>query len=87
MGDVIEVNFTDIKEDSGYIMDGESVRGVYKGDVIAVKKDDDTCMLGFRSIGGVVDPIELTIEELNEFCLMWLLIFNPSVIKEDDQDE
>lgn len=92
MGEVIKVNFTDIKEDSGYIINGRAVDGVYKADVVAVRKNDSDsdCVIGYRSIDGVINPIELSIAELNEFCLMWLLIFDPEAISEDyggNQDE
>jgi len=86
MGDVIEVNFTDIKEDEGYIINGRAVDGVYKADIVAVRKSDSDsdCVIGLRGDSQVINPINTTIDKLNEFCLMWLLIFNPSVIKEED---
>lgn len=84
MSNVIQVNFTDTKENSGYIMNGHAVDGVYKSDIIAVRDQDsdDGCMLGLRGDSQVINPVELTIDELNEFCLMWLCIFNPEVIKD-----
>ena len=88
MGDVIEVNFTDIKEDEGYIINGRAVDGVYKGDIVAVRKNDSDsdCVIGLRSIDGVINPIELSIKDLNRFCFMWLAIFDESVLVKEEED-
>jgi len=86
VSNVIEVNFTDIKEDSGYIINGYAVDGVYKGDIVAVRKDDSNCVLGFRGDGQVINPIESSIADLNRFCFMWLCIFDESVIVKEDED-
>ena len=84
MGEVIDVNFTDIKEDSGYILNDRAIDGVYKSNVVAVRTDlDNGCVIGLKGDNQVFNPVELSIDDLNEFCVMWLCIFNPSVIKED----
>ncbi len=88
MSNVIKVNFTDVKEDSGYIINGRAVDGVYKGDIVAVRGENDSnCLLGLRGDAAVINPIEVPINDLNEFCLMWLLIFDPEVIKEDQSND
>ena len=87
MSNVIEVNFTAIIEDSGYVINGQEVDGVYKGNIVAVRKSDSDsdCVIGLRGDSQVFNPIDTSIDDLNEFCLMWLLIFNPDVIKEEGE--
>jgi len=46
--------------------------------------DHDNVYLGTKADDGIDDALLTTVKELNEFCLMWLLIFNPEVIKDDE---
>jgi len=85
MGEVIKVNFTDIKEDSGYIMDEGKIEGVYKGDLVA-HNNKGNCYIGCRGDSEIYNPIQMSVKELNEFCIMWLAIFDPEVLNMDDCD-
>ncbi len=84
MGKVIKVNFTDVKETSGYIIDEEKVEGIYQGDLVA-HYDGKICRIGERDESGILNPIELSAKEMNEFCIMWLCIFNPEALKYDKE--
>ena len=85
MGEVIKVNFTDTKDHSGYIMDGSKIEGVYQADLVA-HKNEDNCYIGYRGDSTIYNPVQISTEDLNQFCIMWLCIFNPDVIKEDESD-
>lgn len=69
---------------SGYITtDTESgcvIDGVYM-DELAAFKQDDTVYIGEKSKFGVDNAVMLSVKEMNQFCLMWLAIFDPEVIK------
>ena len=43
----------------------------------------DNVYLGTKGEDGVDDALLTNKKDLNEFCLMWLLMFNPDVIKEE----
>ena len=78
---IIKVDF---KNDmSGYVIEGESIEGVYNSDLCAVLLNDDKykCVIGRKGDDHISDGILMTTKEMNDFCLMWLCIFNPSVIK------
>lgn len=81
MNNVIHVDFGN-DENCGYIMDGGRINGVYSGLITAVR-DDDVVYIGTKVDGGIDNVTKATMDEINEFCLMWLLIFNQSVIAED----
>ena len=81
MDNVIHVNFTG-DDDCGYLISNEGkVDGVYCGGLGGVN-DGETVYIGTKNDDGIAYPTEMTIDEINEFCLMWLLIFNPDVIVE-----
>lgn len=84
MGEVIKVDFSD-KSNCGYILDGNKVDGIYHGELAAIN-DGGVCHIGKGCSGEILNPIEMYTEELNEFCIMWLAIFKPEVIKIDEQD-
>lgn len=85
MGNVIKVNFKDKDDESkGYVLDDvkgrkAKVTGVYVKN-IAAKVDNVNVYLGTKADDGIDDALLTNIEDMNEFCLMWLLIFNESVI-------
>jgi len=88
MGEVIKLNFKKSTDKSGYLMDGSKIDGIYQGNLAACvdrSRREAVCHIG--NCGGeemyMHNPVELSIKELNEFCIMWLLIFDPDVIKVD----
>ena len=85
MTNVIKANFGTDKENSGYLMDDRdnSVDGIYRGSIAAMKLEDGNVVIGTKSDDGIEQATFASMDEMNEFCLMWLLIFNQSVIKND----
>jgi len=88
MGSVIKYNFGNDDSNSGYLVedlkgDTKAITGVYCGGVSAMKLNDDEVVVGAKTIDGIDNPTLTTTKEMNEFCLMWLLIFDQDVIKED----
>ncbi|MBL4664304.1 MAG: hypothetical protein JKY22_12305 [Flavobacteriaceae bacterium] len=84
MGELIKVDFSR-SDDSGYVMDGSNVDGVYVKNLCAVKGDVDVIMIGEKVDDGVDNCVQLSIEDMNTFCIMWLAINNPDVIKYDEE--
>jgi len=87
MNNVIQANFGS-DNNSGYITedikgsDKKDIKGVYNGGLIAVI-DGGELYVGGDSDRVVSSPVKMSIKDMNQFCLMWLLIFDQSVIKED----
>lgn len=85
MGEVIEVDFTD--DNTGYIFDdSNNVTGIYCGDT-AAGLDQGIVYMGTEqkredNLAEVECSVTMTLEEMNQFCLMWLLIFDPDVFKQ-----
>ena len=79
MNNVIELKPKD--DGTGYILNDRKVEGVYVNN-IAAKVDYDNVYLGTKAEDGIDDALLTNKKDLNEFCLMWLLMFNPDVIKE-----
>jgi hypothetical protein len=67
---------------TGYLLTGKKIDGVYVNNITAMV-DYDNVYLGTKGEDGIDDALLTNKKDLNEFCLMWLLIFNPNVIKED----
>jgi len=87
MNNVIYANFAQ-EEDSGYTMDDldngqKRVTGVYVGDIAAIK-DGNEVYLGEKVEQGISYPVVTDIDKMNQFCIMWLCIFQPEVIVEDE---
>jgi hypothetical protein len=83
---VIGVDFGKFKD--GYIKDLETdqIVGVTVKDLVAeTLTDDKTVNVGFKQGDTILAPSNLSIEEMNRFCIMWLGIFNPDVIKCDEE--
>lgn len=81
MSNVIYGDFISCKD--GYIMNGSEVEGVYVGDLAATSIDKDLCVIGFKDGDDKISGYEVSIEDINQFCLMWLCIFNEAVIAKD----
>jgi len=89
MGEVIKFNATKDEDNRGYILDHDNpkakITGVYVENILAMV-DHGNVYLGTKADGGVDDALLTNMKDMNEFCLMWLLIFNESVIvNESDQ--
>ena len=69
-------------DNSGYIIYGRDIKGVYYENLCAMK-DYNNVYLGIKADDGVDNAILTNIDDMNEFCLMWLLIFNSEVIVEE----
>lgn len=84
MGQV--VNFPEPDEDDrGYLMaDENKVNGIYAENVCAMI-DNGNVYLGTKGVDQIDDALLTTEKNLNDFCLMWLAIFNPDVLKEDEE--
>lgn len=64
-----------------YKYDGDAnLVGVYTASLKAEQcKDGDSATLTLPNVGG---EQKTTVEDINEFCLLWLCIFDPDVISE-----
>ncbi len=80
MSNIIELKPKD--DGTGYILNGRTVEGIYVNNISA-KVDYGNVYLGTKGEDGIDDSLLTSKEDLNQFCLMWLLMFNPDVIKED----
>ena len=83
MGKVIQGNFLP-EENCGYLLNGEKITGVYMGNLSA----ENEVFLGGEMVSVLNKETGdkmcvLDTEEINRFCLMWLCIFDPDVIKEE----
>jgi hypothetical protein len=85
MSNVIKYNFGPENERSGYVIDEDKkcVDGVYCGGISAMKLGDGSVVIGTKTDDGIEQATLTSMKDMNEFCLMWLLIFDESVIKED----
>ena len=83
MGEVVELIQPD--DGRGYVMDNDTneISGVYTNNIAAMIQHGNT-YLGSKGEEGVDDALLTTKEALNTFCIMWLAIFNPDVLKEDE---
>lgn len=87
MGKILKVDFNNYDDsNSGYILskDGKNsvVTGIYSSKLAACVDGND-CYVGTRDENEIVDSTFLSKDDMNKFCLMWLLIFNPDVIKDE----
>lgn len=83
MSNVIEVDFINCKD--GYILNGKKIEGVYVGKLAASILDNGNCAIGFKENTGITGQA-ISLEDLNRFCLMWLCIFDESVIAKEEED-
>jgi hypothetical protein len=78
---VINVDFKN-ESDEGYLLQGERVNGIHVKSLTAVSQSGYIA-IGGKGDGEITHPQILSMDEMNRFCVMWLCIFNPEVIKED----
>ena len=86
MTNVIDVNFGESEDKSGYSMneDTKEITGVYCGDITAFQLEDGSVAIGTKTSDGVAQATLTSMDDINQFCLMWLLIFNESVFNEGE---
>lgn len=84
MGEVVE--FLQEEDGSGYLTSDncKTITGVYVNNIAAMV-DNGNVYLGTKADDGIDDALLTNFEDMNQFCLMWLLINDPDVIKEEDQ--
>lgn len=87
MGNVIHANFGE-DDGSGYLITGKlnnkKVTGIYVNSIAAMVEYDNV-YIGTKSGDDIENATLTTMEDINQFCLMWLLTFKPSVIIEDKE--
>ena len=91
MSNVIKHDFTKDDDTHGYITNNTDennikIEGVYVENISAMV-DNGNVYLGTKGDNQIDDALLTNMKDMNEFCLMWLCIFNPSVIVEDDSQE
>ncbi len=84
MSNVIELKPKD--DGTGYILTDRKVDGIYVNNIMALVNHGNV-YLGTKGEDGVDDALLTNKKDLNEFCLMWLLMFDPDVIKEENYNE
>ena len=81
MGNVVEIKPEE--DNRGYLLSGDKkVTGVYV-ESLAAMVDYDNVYIGTKGVDGIDDALLTTKDDLNDFCVMWLAIFNPEVLKYD----
>ena len=84
MDNVIQVDFS--SDDEGYILEDGEVKGVYQEILGAYVYEKNSVAIGRRTSDGIDNAQIMSLDEMNRFCLMWLSIFDESVIaKEPEQ--
>ena len=88
MGEVINHDFLNTDENIGYITNDQDpknikIEGVYVDGLSAMVKNKEV-FIGAKGIDKILNPTSLSLQEMNRFCVMWLCIFDPDVIKEDE---
>lgn len=48
---------------------------------VAALLDDKTLYFGTKNEHGLDDAYETTMHDMNEFCILWLQLFEPNLIK------
>lgn len=80
MSNVIEFPSTDDKR--GYVMEGDKIIGVYTR-FISAMDCGDFAYIGKKTGDGIDPAITVDVEEINDFCVMWLAIFAPEVLTKE----
>jgi len=83
MGEVVE--FIQELDGSGYLTEDncKKITGVYVNNVAAMV-DNGNVYLGTKADDGIDDALLTNLEDMDRFCIMWLGINNPDVLKEDE---
>jgi hypothetical protein len=83
MGEVVE--FLQEEDGSGYLTEDncKKITGVYVNNVAAMV-DNGNVYLGTKADDGIDDALLTNLEDMDRFCIMWLGINSPDVLKEDE---
>ena len=83
MGEVVE--FIQELDGSGYLIEDncKKITGVYVNNVAAMV-DNGNVYLGTKADDGIDGALLTNLEDMDRFCIMWLGINNPDVLKEDE---
>jgi hypothetical protein len=81
------INFEDYQNsDSGCITtekDGKTtITGVYHKDLVSSLQGSNV-YIGEKGDDSINNPVVVSVEDMNQFCIMWLCIFDPSAIVEE----
>ena len=81
MGEVIELMERD--DGKGYLTSDncKKITGVYVNNVAAMV-DNGNVYLGTKADDGIDDALLTTLDDMDSFCIMWLGINNPDVLKD-----
>ena len=75
MGKIVHLDFNkkdkDEDDKSGYILNGRKVDGVYNGNLAAMTEYGNV-YIGTKAAKEILDITFLSLDEMNQFCLMWL---------------
>lgn len=83
MSNIIE--FPQKPDGSGYLLDDEGkICGIFNG-ALGVAIDGDSVHVGWFFDDSIENPVELTTNEMNKFCIMWLAINDPSALSGGDE--
>lgn len=87
MNNIIETNFGHDKQNIGYLIHNKNkaIYGVYCGDIAAMKLKDGNIVIGTKNDDSIEKATFASMDQMNQFCIMWLSIFDPDVIKYDDE--
>ena len=81
------INFEDYQDsDSGYITtenNGKTtITGVYHKDLVSSLQGSNV-FIGQKGDDAINNPVVMSVEDMNQFCIMWLCIFDPTAIVEE----
>lgn len=84
MGEVVE--FLQEEDGSGYLTEDncKTITGVYVNNIAAMV-DNGNVYLGTKADDGIDDALLTSKKDLDRFCIMWLGINNPDVLKGDEE--
>jgi len=73
------------EDGSGYLTadNCKKITGVYVNNIAAMV-DNGNVYLGTKADDGIDDAMLTNFEDMDRFCIMWLGINNPDVLKEDN---
>ena len=82
MSNIVELFEED--DGSGYLIKDncKEITGVYVNDLAAMV-DNGNVYVGTKAGEGIDDALLTNLEDMDRFCIMWLGINNPDVLKED----
>ncbi len=75
MDNVVEM----FPDKSGYITNDGKIEGVYNENLAAWRKGGEV-FVGEKSEQGIDNPVAISVDNLNVFCIMWLAIHDPEVL-------